>query len=260
MIRRGFVAGATIPLVCSLTLALTLAIRPASAQQSAGGPTPPPRHPVGTFSILAYDSVTGELGAAVQSRVFSVGNGVIWGEAGIGMVATQAYADVSYGPRALDLLWDGFTPDRVIARLLLEDPDPLPWDWPEAGRQVAVIDAQGNVAAHTGTQATMVAGHRTARHVTAQGNLLANPHVVDEMVRVFLETPGHLSLRLLAALEAGQAAGGDRRGMQSAAMLIVKEGGGVWLNNDVVLHLQVDDHPRPLAELRRLVELAAQQR
>jgi uncharacterized Ntn-hydrolase superfamily protein len=218
------------------------------------------QQPVNTYSILAYDSITGELGAAVQSRVFSVGNGVIWGEAGVGLVATQGYVDVSYGPRGLQLLWEGLEPEEVILRLLREDLDPMPIDWPESGRQVAVMDASGEVSVHTGQDATMVAGHRVARHVSAQGNLLASPHVVDEMVRVFQNTPGHLSFRLMAALEAGQAAGGDWRGMQSAAMLIVKEGGGTWLNQDVVLRLQVDDDPEPLAELRRLVELAATQR
>jgi uncharacterized Ntn-hydrolase superfamily protein len=213
-----------------------------------------------TFSILAYDSITGELGAAVQSRVFSVGNGVLWGEAGVGLVATQAYVNVAYGPRGLELLEDGLTPEQVIARLLREDPDVQPWEWPESGRQLAVMDARGNVAVHTGATATMVAEHRTARHVSAQGNLLASPHVVEEMIRAFQQTSGHVSLRLMAALEAGQAAGGDRRGMQSAAMLVVKEGGGAWMNQDVVLRLQVDDSPQPLAELRRLVELAAAQR
>jgi uncharacterized Ntn-hydrolase superfamily protein len=238
-----------IALALALVAALALVPQRAAAQQ-----------PAGTFSILAYDSITGELGAAVQSRVFSVGNGVIWGEAGVGLVATQAYVNVAYGPRGLELLGDGLTPEQVIARLLREDLDAEPWQWPESGRQVAVMDARGNAAVHTGGTATMVAGQRTARHVSAQGNLLVSPHVVDEMVRAFQQTAGHLSLRLMAALDAGQAAGGDRRGMQSAAMLVVGKGGGVWMNQDVVLRLQVDDDPQPLAELRRLVELAAAQR
>jgi uncharacterized Ntn-hydrolase superfamily protein len=219
---------------------------------------------VATFSVLGFDPETGEVGAAVQSRVFSVGNGVIWGEAGVGVVATQAIVDVSYGPRGLELLEEGLAPDAVVARLLEEDPDPRPepWPdgWPEAGRQVAVMDARGRAAAHTGPQATEWAGHRIGEHVSAQGNILAGPGVVDAMVAAFESAGGHLSFRLLAALEAGQAAGGDRRGMQSAAMLVVAEDGGVWLNNDVVLRLQVDDHQEPIAELRRLVELAAVQR
>ena len=196
----------------------------------------------------------------MQSRVFSVGNGVLWAEAGVGAVATQAIIDVSYGPQGLELLEAGYAPDEVIARILRDDPDPDPEGWTIEGRQFAVIDRHGRVAAHTGRRASEWAGHRTGPYVSAQGNILAGPEVVDAMVDAFERTEGHLSFRLLAALEAGQAAGGDRRGMQSAAMLIVQEDGGVWLNNDVVLRLQVDDHERPIAELRRLVELAAAQR
>lgn len=233
----------------------------ASEPSSASGA---PQDPVATFSILGFDPNTGEIGGAVQSRVFSVGNGVLWGEAGVGMVATQAIVDVSYGPQMLELLRQGVPPEQVIDRVYEADPDPYPepWPdgWPKAGRQFAVMDARGNGAAFTGPQASEWAGHRTEPHVTAQGNILAGPAVVDEMVRAYRETEGHLSFRLVAALEAGQAAGGDTRGMQSAAMLIVKEDGGVWLNNDVVLRLQVDDDPEPIAELRRLVELAAENR
>lgn len=214
----------------------------------------------GTFSIVGYDSVTGEVGVAVQSRVFSVGNGVIWGEANVGVVATQAWVDVSYGPQALALLKQGLSPPEVVRRILDNDPDPRPTDWPEAGRQFSVMNARGEVATHTGPRASEWAGHKIGRHCSAQGNILAGPEVVERMVEAFERTSGHLSFRLLAALEAGQAAGGDRRGMQSAAMLIVKEDGGVWLHNDVVLRLQVDDHPQPIQELRRLVEMAATQR
>ncbi len=216
--------------------------------------------PVATFSIVGYDSVSGEVGVAVQSRVFSVGNGVIWGEAGVGVVATQAIVDVSYGSQALALLRDGLPPAEVVERVLADDPDPRPENWSKLGRQFAVMDAQGRVAVHTGPRASDWAGHKIGRFCSAQGNILAGPEVVEEMVRAFENTTGHLSHRLLAALEAGQAAGGDRRGMQSAAMLIVKEDGGVWLNNDVVLRLQVDDSPQPIQELRRLVEIAAAQR
>ncbi|TVR53744.1 MAG: DUF1028 domain-containing protein [Gemmatimonadales bacterium] len=216
--------------------------------------------PVATFSILGYDPDTGEVGGAVQSRVFSVGNGVLWAEANVGVVATQAIVDVSYGPQSLALLRDGVPPHEVVERVWELDPDPRPEDWTREGRQFAVMDAQGEVAAFTGPRASDWAGHRVGRHVSAQGNILAGPEVVDRMVEAFEATEGHLSLRLQAALEAGQAAGGDTRGQQSAAMLIVKEDGGVWLNNDVVLRLQVDDHPEPIMELRRLVELAAAQR
>ncbi len=212
--------------------------------------------PVATFSILGYDPVTGELGGAVQSRVFSVGNGVLWAEAGIGVAATQAIVDVSYGPQALALLKLGYEPARIVKMIHDSDPDPDPARWTKQGRQFAVMNAKGEYAAFTGPKASEWAGHKGGKFCTAQGNILAGGAVVDGMVDGFEKTPGHLSLRLLAALEAGQKAGGDKRGMQSAAILIVKKDGGVWLHNDVVLRLQVDDNPSPIAELRRLVEAA----
>jgi uncharacterized Ntn-hydrolase superfamily protein len=213
----------------------------------------------GTFSIIAFDSATGELGGAVQSRVFSVGNGVLWAEAGVGIVATQAIVDVSYGPQALALLRQGKPAPEVVTTVWANDPDPDTVRWTKYGRQFAVVDAEGGVAAYTGPKATAWAGDRQGRHVTAQGNILAGPGVVDSMLAAFDRTPGRLADRLVAALEAGQAAGGDTRGKQSAALLIVRKCGGVWLHNDVVLRLQVDDHPEPIAELRRLVEKAPKQ-
>ena len=219
-----------------------------------------PWPPVATFSILGYDPATGEVGGAVQSRVFSVGNGVLWAEAGVGVAATQAIVDVSYGPQAIALLRQGMKPADIIKKIWEGDPDPRPADWTKLGRQFAVIDAQGNVAAYTGPKASEWAGDQQGKYCSAQGNILANAEVVSSMVKAFEATEGHLSLRLLAALEAGQLAGGDKRGMQSAAMLIVKKDGGVWLHNDVVLRLQVDDSPEPIKELRRLVEKAATQR
>lgn len=255
-----------VPLFALTALASHLHPTPAWAQSSPEGSqvaaeiTPPTGDPPGTFSIVGFDPATGEVGVAVHSRVFSVGNGVMWGRADVGVVATQAWVDVSYGPRALELLQEGLSPEQVVEQLLDEDPDPHPEDWPKAGRQVSVMDARGRVATWTGPRASDWAGHRIGEYVSAQGNILAGPEVVDEMVRAFEETEGHLSFRLQAALEAGQAAGGDSRGKQSAAMLIVQEDGGVWLNNHVVLRLQVEDHERPITELRRLVERAAQQR
>jgi uncharacterized Ntn-hydrolase superfamily protein len=244
------------------TAAILLAAGAASlhAQRTEAQPWPP----VATFSILGFDPATGEVGGAVQSRVFSVGNGVLWAEANVGVVATQAIVDVSYGPQAIALLKQGVAPADVITRVWQADPDPRPDDWSKQGRQFAVIDAKGNVAAFTGPKATPWAGHKSCskpgNHCTAQGNILAGEPVVANMVNAFEETTGSLAMRLLAALEAGQAAGGDTRGMQSAAMLIVKEDGGVWLNNDVVLRLQVDDNPQPIQELRRLVELHQRRR
>ncbi|MEP6491539.1 MAG: DUF1028 domain-containing protein [bacterium] len=215
--------------------------------------------PTGTFSILAYDPATGELGGAVQSRVFSVGNGVLWGEAGVGIVATQAIVDVSYGPQALALLRQGMDAEKVVKSVWDHDPDTRK-DWPKDGRQFAVIDAKGHVYAYTGPKATEWAGNKSCSTAstpcTAQGNILAGSAVVDSMVARFERTKGHLAYRLVAALEGGQSAGGDKRGQESAALLIVKKDGGVWVHNDVVLRLQVDDSPEPIKELRRLVEKA----
>lgn len=246
-------------LLRSAMIAVSLA--PPLNAQSQRDPWPP----VATFSILAIDPATGELGGAVQSRVFSVGNGVLWAEAGVGVVATQAIVDVSYGPLAIALLKAGLTAEQVVTRVWEADPDPRPSDWSKQGRQFAVVDAKGNVFAFTGPRASEWAGHKScsapATPCTVQGNILAGQAVVDSMVAAYERTAGeHISMRLMAALDAGQAAGGDRRGMQSAAMLVVGKGRGVWLNNDVVLRLQVDDSPQPLTELRRLVERAARQR
>lgn len=220
----------------------------------AAAPSALPWPPVATFSILGYDPETGEVGGAVQSRVFSVGNGVLWAEAGVGAAATQAIVDVGYGPQAIALLKTGMSPTDIVRQIWEKDPDPRPDAWTKQGRQFAVIDAKGNVAAFTGPKASEWAGHKTGKFATAQGNILAGPGVVDSMMAAFERTKGRLALRLVAALEAGQLAGGDKRGMQSAALLIVKKGGGVWLNNDVVARLQVDDSPEPIKELRRLVE------
>ncbi|HTE44037.1 MAG TPA: DUF1028 domain-containing protein [Gemmatimonadaceae bacterium] len=218
----------------------------------------------GTFSILAFDPATGELGGAVQSRVFSVGNGVLWAEAGVGIAATQAIVDVSYGPQALELLRQGMDAEKVVKTVWQRDPDPRPKDWTKEGRQFAVVDPKGNVYAYTGPKATEWAGNKSCSapntHCTAQGNILAGSAVIDSMVARFERTKGHLAFRLVAALEGGQSAGGDKRGQQSAALVIVKKNGGVWLHNDTVLRLQVDDNPEPIQELRRLVEQAAKQK
>jgi uncharacterized Ntn-hydrolase superfamily protein len=208
----------------------------------------------GTFSILGYDPETGEVGGAVQSRVFSVGNGVLWAEANVGVVATQAIVDVGYGPKALELLRKNLSPAAIVKQVWESDPDPLPENWTKQGRQFAVMNASGEYAAFTGSKATEWAGHKGGKFCTAQGNILAGPQVVANMVEAFENTKGHLSQRLVAALEGGQAGGGDTRGQQSAALVIVKKNCGVWLHNDTILRLQVDDNPEPIRELKRIVD------
>ena len=237
--------------------------------------------PPGTFSILGYDPETGEVGGAVQSRVFAVGNGVLWAEAGVGAVATQAVVDVSYGPQSLELLRKGMAPKDIIKKVWESDPDPRQQGWAKTGRQFAVMTAKGEVAAYTGPTAPAESGDAQGKFCSAQGNTLGRPDgvwppkdgakpskVPAAMVAGFENSEfqknpdgsngrrNHLSLRLVAALEAGQAAGGDHRGQQSAALIIVKKDAGVWLHNDVVLRLQVDDNPEPIKELRRLVEMS----
>ena len=240
---------------------VTLALAAIGVAQQGDQPRIPRElwSPIATFSILGYDPATGEVGAAVQSRVFSVGNGVLWAEAGVGAAATQAVVDVSYGPQALSLLKLGYAPDKIVKFIYDSDPDPRPADWSKAGRQFAVMNAKGEYAAFTGPKAPEWAGNKGGKYCTAQGNILAGPEVVNAMVEGFENTTGHLSLRLLAALEGGQKAGGDKRGMQSAAILIVKKDGGVWVHNDVVMRLQVDDNPGPIKELRRLIEKQVKQ-
>lgn len=235
-----------------------------------------PADPPGTFSILGYDPESGEIGAAVQSRVFSVGNGVLSAEAGVGAVATQAVVDVGYGPRGMELLKQGLAPKAIVEKVLAEDPDPDPVRWSKKGRQFAVINAAGEVAAYTGPNAPQEFGDAQGKYCTAQGNTLGRPDgkwppadgmqpskvpaaIVEGFEKSELEANGkrnHISMRLVAALEAGQAAGGDHRGQQSAALIVVKKGCGVWPHNDTVLRLQVDDNPEPIKELRRLVEKA----
>jgi uncharacterized Ntn-hydrolase superfamily protein len=233
--------------------AIVLLIAGAALAPAAAGSGERPWE-TGTFSILGYDPATGEIGGAVQSRVFSAGNGVLWAEANVGVVATQAIVDVSYGPQSLDLLRLGVAPANVIKEVLDKDPDPLPDRWSKLGRQFAVMNAKGEYAAYTGPKADAWAGNKGGKFCTAQGNILAGEAVVDNMVEAFERTPGHLSQRLVAALEGGQAGGGDKRGKQSAALVIVKKNCGVWVHNDTVLRLQVDDNPEPIAELKRLVD------
>ena len=245
-------------LVRTLMVSAMLATSVAQAQRVAAAPDSL-KWPTGTFSIVAMDRTTGEMGAAVQSRVFSVGNGVLWAESAVGVAATQAIVDVSYGPQALELLRKGLPAAEVVRQVLANDTDPDSVRWSKQGRQFAVLDANGNIVTHTGPKATTWAGGKVCampHTCAAQGNILAGPGVVDSMVTRFERTEGPLRLRLVAALEGGQSAGGDTRGQQSAALIIVstKKNCGIWLHNDVILRLQVDDSPEPIRELKRLVE------
>ncbi|BDG62093.1 DUF1028 domain-containing protein [Caldinitratiruptor microaerophilus] len=209
-----------------------------------------PQPLIGTFSIVARDPATGELGVAVQSRFLAVGAVVPWARAGVGAVATQARANVRFGPEGLGLLAQGLAAAEVLNRLIQADPE-------RDHRQVAIVDARGTAAAWTGPGCLPWAGHHVGDSYACQGNILAGPDVVPAMARAFESAGGHLADRLLAALEAGQAAGGDSRGMQAAALLVVRENGG-YLGGDRLVDLRVDDHPQPIAELRRLLELSRQ--
>jgi uncharacterized Ntn-hydrolase superfamily protein len=242
---------------CGLGLGLLAALAvlwvPVDAQQRDTQQKDTLSGPVATFSILGYDPETGEVGGAVQSRVFTL-TGVLTADADAGIVATQAIVDVSYGPKGIELLKKGMSPDAIVKQIWENDPDPVPDRWTKQGRQFAVMNLKGEAATFTGPKATPWAGGKLGKHSAAQGNILAGPQVVDAMIKAFEETKGHLSMRFMAALEAGQAAGGDTRGMQAASMVIVKKGGGNWLNNDTVLRFQVDDQENPYKELRRVVE------
>ena len=205
---------------------------------------------VNTFSIVAYDPATGDCGVTVASKYFSVGAVVPWGEAGTGCVATQANVNVGYGPRGLELLRQGLTAKQVIDRLLADDTFPG-----KDGRQVAVVDAKGNIAAYTGPNAPNWAGDRQGKNCSAQGNILVGKQVPEAMVQAFESTQGDLAEKLFAALKAGDDAGGDSRGKQSASMLVVGKGRGRNINNDRLIYINVDDSPAPIPELRRLLDI-----
>jgi uncharacterized Ntn-hydrolase superfamily protein len=199
----------------------------------------------GTYSIVARDERTGELGVAVQSHWFSVGPIVPWAQAGVGAVATQANVEISYGPQGLELLGRGADAPTALARLL--DEDPL-----RASRQVAIVDARGGVAAYTGESCMPFAGDCQGIGVSCQANIMASQQVWPAMLHAFDAGSGPLAGRMLAALDAAELAGGDLRGRQSAAILVVPSAGNSW---DTVISLRVEDHPEPLHELGRLVGL-----
>jgi uncharacterized Ntn-hydrolase superfamily protein len=211
-------------------------------------PAARPLRPVHTFSIVAYDPETGELGVAVQSHWFSVGSIVPWAEAGVGAIATQSFVDPSYGKLGLDLLRAGKSAPDALKSLLAGDEG-------RDVRQVAMIDTQGRVAAHTGAKDIPAAGHIVGKNYSVQANLMLNDKVWPAMSKAFETTKGDLAERMMAALEAAQEVGGDIRGRQSAALIVVtgKPTGRAW--SDRIFDLRIDDHPEPIKELRRLVTL-----
>jgi len=213
---------------------------------------PAPAH--ATFSIVAWDSTTQELGVAVQSRAFSVGMAVPWAEAGVGAIATQASTNESFGPQGLALLRDGRKTAASVLRTLLAA------DSGASHRQVGIVDAKGRSAAHTGKDCNAWAGSRTGRGYSIQGNILAGEAVVAEMERAYLTTQGELAQRLLAALEAGQAAGGDKRGQQSAALLVVRPSKEFPEYRERYIDLRVEDAKEPIKELIRVFGILEAQR
>jgi uncharacterized Ntn-hydrolase superfamily protein len=230
------------PILAPLLLAC-LAVTSARA-----GDDPARSRPVHTFSIVARDSARGEIGVAVQSHWFSVGSLVIWAEAGVGAVATQSFVDPAYGPLGLEMMRAGKSAHQALEGLLTSDPG-------KDVRQVAMIDIHGDVAAHTGVRCIQSAGHSVGHNFSVQANLMLNDKVWPAMARAYEASKGTLAERMLAALDAAQSVGGDIRGKQSAAILIVKEksSGRPWV--DRVMDLRVEDSAEPLPELRRLVRL-----
>ena len=205
--------------------------------------------PISTYSIVAYDEKTGELGVAVQSHWFSVGTVVPWAKAGVGAVATQSIAEPSYGPKGLALMEQGMPADEVLKSLLAKDSG-------ENVRQIGMVDANGNVGAHTGARCIRYAGHKIGKHYSVQANIMEKPTVPNAMSKAFENAKGDLAERMLVALEAAEKEGGDLRGKQSAAILVVSgnPSGDAW--KDRVVDIQIGDHHDPLGELRRLLNIS----
>jgi uncharacterized Ntn-hydrolase superfamily protein len=228
---------------------------PRSQNIGAGVPNKPPvadaepeRRAVSTFSIVAYDPDREEWGIGVASRFLAVGSVVPWARADAGAIATQSFANTTYGPQGLKLLQQGKSAEEVL-KLLLEA------DEGRERRQVGIVDLEGNVAHFTGEKCHPWAGAKAGKHYTCQGNILAGPEVVDAMASAFEKEPGPLSWRIMAALEAGEEQGGDVRGKQAAAILVVRAGSGYGGFNDRMIDLRVDDHAEPIQELARILAL-----
>jgi len=233
----------------ALFLVFAVSAARAATYDVARDSTPHPSRPVATYSIVARDGATGELGVAVQSHWFSVGSVVSWAEAGVGAVATQSFIEPSYGPLGLEAMRKGAAAEKALRELLAADPHP-------EVRQVAFVDAQGRTAAHTGGSCIPAAGHRLGDGFTTQANLMLSNEVPEAMARAFERSAGPLAERLLGALDAAQAAGGDIRGKQSAAILVVraKRSDKPW--TDRLVDLRVEDSDHPLEELHRVLGLA----
>lgn len=221
---------------------------------SANSPAPQPEpgtilRPVTTYSIVAFDKETGELGVAVQSHWFSVGSIVSWAQSGVGAVATQSFVDPAYGPLGLEMMRAGKTAEETLNGLLKSDRTP-------EVRQVAMVDASGRVAVHTGKNCIAEAGHYKGESFSCQANMMLKNTVWEAMARAYQTTKGELVDRLLASLEAAEKEGGDIRGKQSAAILVVSgKSSGVWWK-DRIYDLRVEDHPEPVQEMKRLVQIA----
>jgi uncharacterized Ntn-hydrolase superfamily protein len=201
-----------------------------------------------TFSIVAYDFMNGDLGVAVESKFPAVGAVVPWARARVGAIATQASVNVAYGPKGLELLKKRMSAEQALRELTADDAQ-------KEVRQAAIVDANGQVAAHTGGKCMEWAGHVTGKGYSCQGNILVGSKVVESMARAYEQTDGDLVDRLIAAISAGQAAGGDRRGQQSAAILVVREKGGYEGFTDHYVDLRVDEHTRPIEELKRVLSV-----
>jgi uncharacterized Ntn-hydrolase superfamily protein len=232
----------------STVILFSAAFSPSASMAWAQGLDRPLR-PVSTYSIVARDAETGELGVAVQSHWFSVGSSVVWAESGVGAIATQSFIDPSYGANGLVLMGTGSTADQALRGLVSADSHP-------EVRQVGMVDAAGGTAVHTGSLAIEEACHFEGEGFTVQANLMHHPTVCDAMVRAYSSNAGDLAERLMSALEAAEAEGGDIRGRQSAALLVVaaRPSGREW--QDRQFDLRVDDHDEPLVELRRLLVVA----
>ena len=235
----------------TLIVSLSLANENAGANDASAGPAEHAhRHPlVSTFSIVAGDPQAGELGIAVASRFFAVGSVVPWAQANVGAIATQSFANTSFGWRGIELLERGLTPEEVAEVLIRDDDDPT-------RRQFGIVAPDGSSSTYTGEDCIPWAGGRKGPHYAVQGNILASEEVVLAMEKTFLETEGTLADRLYAALLAGEARGGDSRGKQSAALLVVKQGAGYGGYNDRAIDIRVDDHAQPFEELGRVLDFA----